>query len=75
MKTALVLIKSVFELLKSLVDLISKCAVSQRKKHNNNSTAMNDSAQRVNVKESETTRKPWLIIRGDQIEVYKNTGE
>ncbi len=75
MKTALVLIKSVFELLKSLIDLISKCAVSQRKKHNNDSSAMNDSAQKVNVKETETTSKPWLIIRDDQIVVYRNTGE
>lgn len=75
MKTALILIKNVFELLKSLIDLISKCAVSQRKKHNNDSSEMNDSAQKVNVKEAETTRKPWLIIRDDQIVVYRNTGE
>lgn len=75
MTKVLALIKSIFEMLKSMVDFLGKREDIRKKKRNDVPVRTDGNAKKVNTKESTTKRKPWLVIRDGEIEVYKDTEE
>lgn len=75
MTKVLALIKSIFEMLKSMIDFLGKREDIRKKKRNDVPERTDANAKKVNTKEPFTKRKPWLVIRDGEIEVYKDTEE
>lgn len=75
MTKVLALIKSIFEMLKSMIDFIGKREDIRKKKLNDVPEHTDTNAKKVNTKEPITKSKPWLVIRDGEIEVYRDTEE